>query len=135
MICYLGWKKGSSLCAWGAESHDICRFLSVLWFIRSTYVRNENCQVHIKNPNALNMKQSAYRLFCWISFFFSIFLSLEGFRVDGMEDRYSILIRFDDLMSADTFYKHFNGRRFSSLEVCFALCGLLSFETDLEFQE
>lgn len=52
-----------------------------------------------------------------------------------MEDRYSILIRFDDLMSADTFYKHFNGRRFSSLEVCFTLCGLLSFETDLEFQE
>lgn len=40
-------------------------------------------------------------------------------RNDGMEDQYSVLIRFDNQNSADNFYKHFNGRRFSSLEVCF----------------
>lgn len=34
-----------------------------------------------------------------------------------MEDRYSILIRFDGQDSTDDFYKHFNGSRFSSLEV------------------
>lgn len=47
-----------------------------------------------------------------------IFLS---FRNDGMEDRYSVLIRFDDQDSTDTFYKHFKGRRFSSLEVVLLL--------------
>lgn len=41
------------------------------------------------------------------------------FRNDGIEDQYSILIRFDDQNSADAFHQHFNGRRFSSLEVCF----------------
>jgi BRCA1-associated protein len=44
-------------------------------------------------------------------------LEMRIVRVDGMEDRYSVLIRFDDLKSADSFYKHFNSRRFSSLEV------------------
>lgn len=38
-------------------------------------------------------------------------------RNDGMEDCYSILIRFDEQKAADTFHKHFSGRRFSSLEV------------------
>lgn len=42
-----------------------------------------------------------------------------GYRNDGMDDQYCILIRFDDQHSADSFYKHFTGRRFSSLEVCF----------------
>ncbi|XP_028067684.1 BRCA1-associated protein-like isoform X5 [Camellia sinensis] len=42
---------------------------------------------------------------------------LSGFRNDGVEDRYSVLIRFDDQSSTDAFYKHFNGRRYSSLEV------------------
>ncbi|KAI3504482.1 hypothetical protein L1887_25988 [Cichorium endivia] len=37
-------------------------------------------------------------------------------RNDGMENRYSILVRFDDQSSTDSFHKHFNGRRFSSLE-------------------
>ncbi|GFZ11864.1 zinc finger (C3HC4-type RING finger) family protein [Actinidia rufa] len=36
---------------------------------------------------------------------------------DGMEDKYCALIRFGDQSSTDTFYKHFNGRHFSSLEV------------------
>lgn len=38
-----------------------------------------------------------------------------------MEDRYSVLIRFDSQNSTDNFYKHFSGKRFSSLEVCFLL--------------
>jgi hypothetical protein len=38
-------------------------------------------------------------------------------RLDGMEDRYSILIRFDTQDSTDKFYLHFNGRQFNSLEV------------------
>lgn len=37
--------------------------------------------------------------------------------MDGMEDQYSVLIRFDHQDSTDSFYKHYNGRRFSSLEV------------------
>jgi hypothetical protein len=44
-------------------------------------------------------------------------------RNDGMEDRYSILISFDAQDSTDNFYKHFNGRRFSSLEVCQQIMG------------
>ncbi|RWW81507.1 hypothetical protein BHE74_00010078 [Ensete ventricosum] len=39
-------------------------------------------------------------------------------RTNGVEDQYSVIIRFDDQTSADGFYQHFNGRRFSSLEVC-----------------
>ena len=38
-------------------------------------------------------------------------------RIDGAEDQYSVLIKFDTLRSTDSFYKHFNGKRFSSLEV------------------
>ena len=37
-----------------------------------------------------------------------------------MEDRYIVLIRFDEQESTDGFYKHFNGQRFSSLEVVFS---------------
>ncbi|KAK2982837.1 hypothetical protein RJ640_021327, partial [Escallonia rubra] len=51
-------------------------------------------------------------------------------RTDGMEDRYSTLIRFDDQISADNFYKHFNGRRFSSLEV--EACRML-FTVDVQY--
>ncbi|MBA0658523.1 hypothetical protein Goklo_010725, partial [Gossypium klotzschianum] len=37
-------------------------------------------------------------------------------RNDGMEDRYSVLIRFDSQDSTDKFYQHFNNRQFNSLE-------------------
>lgn len=50
------------------------------------------------------------------------------FRNDGMEDRYSILIRFDGQDSTDNFFRHFNGRRFSSLEVWFAINKYLIFK-------
>ncbi|KVH99120.1 BRCA1-associated 2 [Cynara cardunculus var. scolymus] len=43
-------------------------------------------------------------------------LEMRIVRNDGMENRYSILVRFDDQTSTDAFHKHFNGRRFSSLE-------------------
>ncbi|VFQ83537.1 unnamed protein product [Cuscuta campestris] len=43
-------------------------------------------------------------------------LEMRIVRNEGIEDRYSILIRFDDQNSADSFYKHFSGRHFSSLE-------------------
>ena len=38
-------------------------------------------------------------------------------RTDGAEDQYSVLINFDTQSSTDSFYKHFNGKQFSSLEV------------------
>ncbi|PWA76010.1 zinc finger (C3HC4-type RING finger) family protein [Artemisia annua] len=43
-------------------------------------------------------------------------LEMRVVRSDGMENRYSILVTFDDQNSTDGFHKHFNGRRFSSLE-------------------
>ncbi|XP_017254931.1 BRAP2 RING ZnF UBP domain-containing protein 2 isoform X1 [Daucus carota subsp. sativus] len=43
-------------------------------------------------------------------------LEMRIVRNDGMEDKYSVLIRFDGQDSTDSFYKHFNGRHFSSLE-------------------
>ncbi|KAL9669417.1 hypothetical protein QQ045_006964 [Rhodiola kirilowii] len=50
-------------------------------------------------------------------------LEMRIVRKDGIEDRYSILMRFDNQDSADSFYKHFNGRQFSSLEeeTCYML--------------
>lgn len=45
-------------------------------------------------------------------------------RNDGMEDRYSVLIRLDNELTADGFYSNFNGKRFAPAEVsdlCFAL--------------
>ncbi|CAN6359129.1 unnamed protein product [Urochloa humidicola] len=41
-------------------------------------------------------------------------LSMRAFRTDG--DCYSVLINFDTQCSTDNFYKHFNGKQFSSLE-------------------
>ncbi|OAY31470.1 hypothetical protein MANES_14G114800v8 [Manihot esculenta] len=39
-------------------------------------------------------------------------------RNDGMEDRYSVLIKLNDQLTADGFYGNFNGKRFSPAEVC-----------------
>lgn len=38
-------------------------------------------------------------------------------RDDGVEDRYSVLVEFEDQKSADGFYLDLNGWRFSSSEV------------------
>ncbi|WJX95821.1 BRAP2 RING ZnF UBP domain-containing protein 1 [Trifolium repens] len=50
-------------------------------------------------------------------------------RNDGMEDRYSVLIRFDDQLAADAFHSNFNGKKFSpgEAEICHILF-LLSVE-------
>lgn len=39
------------------------------------------------------------------------------YRNDGMEDRYSVLIRTGNQIAADAFYRSFNGKRFSPPEV------------------
>ncbi|KAF5466814.1 hypothetical protein F2P56_016709 [Juglans regia] len=58
-----------------------------------------------------------YADFCqFCGSFINHILEMRIVRNDGMEDRYSILIRFDSQESTDNFYRHFNGRRFSSLE-------------------
>ncbi|KAF3947181.1 hypothetical protein ACB098_05G074800 [Castanea mollissima] len=57
-------------------------------------------------------------------------LEMRIVRNDGMEDRYSILIRFDGQDSTDNFFRHFNGRRFSSLEV--EVCRVL-FTVDVQY--
>lgn len=72
-----------------------------------------------------------YADFCqFCGSFIQHMLEMRIVRNDGMEDRYSILIRFDDQNSTDTFYKHFNGRRFSSLEV--EACHIL-FTVDVQY--
>ncbi|PUZ74393.1 hypothetical protein GQ55_1G061900 [Panicum hallii var. hallii] len=43
-------------------------------------------------------------------------LEMRIVRTDGAEDQYSVLINFDTQNSTDNFYKHFNGKQFSSLE-------------------
>ncbi|KAG8058302.1 hypothetical protein GUJ93_ZPchr0002g25241 [Zizania palustris] len=43
-------------------------------------------------------------------------LEMRIVRIDGVEDQYSVLIKFDIQSSTDSFYKHFNGRQLSSLE-------------------
>ena len=56
-------------------------------------------------------------------------------RNDGMEDKYSVLIRFDGQDSTDSFYKHFNGRHFSSLEVIILFFSLKNAHIDLKLKQ
>ncbi|KAK7325277.1 hypothetical protein VNO77_29437 [Canavalia gladiata] len=72
-----------------------------------------------------------YADFCQFSgSFIQHMLEMRIVRMDGMEDQYSVLIRFDDQDSTDSFYKHYNGRRFSSLEV--EVCRVL-FTLDVQY--
>lgn len=58
-----------------------------------------------------------YADFCrFCGSFIQHMLEMRIVRNDEMEDRYVVLIRFDEQESTDGFYKHFNGQRFSSLE-------------------
>ncbi|KAI3463441.1 hypothetical protein Pfo_020104 [Paulownia fortunei] len=58
-----------------------------------------------------------YADFCqFCGSFIQHMLEMRIVRTEGLEDRYSVLIRLEDQNSADSFYKHFNGKRFSSLE-------------------
>ncbi|GJM90407.1 hypothetical protein PR202_ga06684 [Eleusine coracana subsp. coracana] len=54
-------------------------------------------------------------------------LEMRIVRIDETEDQYSVLIKFDTQRSTDNFYKHFNGKQFSSLEVSglFLFCLIL----------
>lgn len=59
-----------------------------------------------------------YADFCqFCGSFIQHILEMRIVRMESMEDRYSVLIRFDEQDSTDAFYTHYNGRRFSSLEV------------------
>ncbi|QHO50262.1 BRCA1-associated protein [Arachis hypogaea] len=51
-------------------------------------------------------------------------------RMGGTEDQYSILICFNDQGSTDSLFKHYNGRRFSSMEV--EVCCVL-FTLDVQY--
>ncbi|CAK9142015.1 unnamed protein product [Ilex paraguariensis] len=77
-------------------------------------------------PN--HMTYSDFCQFC--GSFIQHILEMRIVRTEGMEDLYSILIRFDDQGSADAFYRHFKGRRFSSLEV--ETCRVL-FTVDVQY--
>ncbi|OIW15815.1 hypothetical protein TanjilG_04350 [Lupinus angustifolius] len=72
-----------------------------------------------------------YADFCQFSgSFIHHILEMRIVRLDGMEDYYSVLIRFNDQDSTDSFYKHYNGHRFSSLEV--EVCRVL-FTLDVQY--
>ncbi|KAE9588002.1 hypothetical protein Lal_00002994 [Lupinus albus] len=72
-----------------------------------------------------------YADFCQFSgSFIHHILEMRIVRLDGMDDQYSVLIRFNDQDSTDSFYKHYNGRRFSSLEV--EVCRVL-FTLDVQY--
>ncbi|KAI3982145.1 hypothetical protein MKX01_019051 [Papaver californicum] len=72
-----------------------------------------------------------YADFCqFCGSFIQHILEMRIVRNDGVEDQYSVLIRFDGQESADNFYKHFNGNRFSSMEV--EVCHVL-FTVDVQF--
>uniref|UniRef100_A0A0D9VD14 UBP-type domain-containing protein n=1 Tax=Leersia perrieri TaxID=77586 RepID=A0A0D9VD14_9ORYZ len=44
-------------------------------------------------------------------------LEMRIVRIDGVEDQYSVLIKFDTQRSTDDFYLNYNGKQFTSLEV------------------
>ncbi|PIA30398.1 hypothetical protein AQUCO_05600084v1 [Aquilegia coerulea] len=82
------------------------------------------CVLNVPN----HMTYADFCQFC--ASFIQHILEMRIVRNDGMEDRYSILIRFDDQQSADNFYRHFNGSRFSSMEV--EVCRIL-FTVDVQY--
>ncbi|XWS19129.1 hypothetical protein CRYUN_Cryun32bG0105200 [Craigia yunnanensis] len=72
-----------------------------------------------------------YADFCqFCASFIHHILEMRIVRNDGMEDRYSVLIRFDSQDSTDKFYRHFNNRQFNSLEE--EVCRVL-FTVDVQF--
>ncbi|XP_027341921.1 BRCA1-associated protein isoform X2 [Abrus precatorius] len=82
------------------------------------------CVVGVPN----HMTYADFCQFC--GSFIQHMLEMRIVRMDGMEDQYSVLIRFDDQDSTDSFYKHYNGRLFSSLEV--EVCRVL-FTLDVQY--
>ncbi|XP_047175944.1 BRAP2 RING ZnF UBP domain-containing protein 2 [Vigna umbellata] len=82
------------------------------------------CVVGVPN----HMTYADFCQFC--GSFIQHMLEMRIVRMDGMEDQYSVLIRFDHQDSTDSFFKHYNGRRFSSLEV--EVCRVL-FTLDVQY--
>ncbi|XP_011011849.1 PREDICTED: BRCA1-associated protein-like [Populus euphratica] len=89
-------------------------------------VRRKPLVAVIGVPN--HMTYADFCQFC-ASFIHHI-LEMRIVRLDGMEDQYSILIRFDTQDSTDKFYLHFNGRQYNSLEE--EVCQVL-FTVDVQF--
>lgn len=102
-----------------SESHELRRLLSVLWVLHSTYSRDADREVNFLR----NLKNSILLLHPGLFYlnFPDTLMNTDNeyfyFRNDGTDDHYSVLIRFDDQNSADSFYRYFNQRCFSSLEV------------------
>ncbi|QHO50266.1 BRCA1-associated protein [Arachis hypogaea] len=67
------------------------------------------CVVSVPN----HMTYADFCQFC--GSFLHYILEMRIVRMDGTEDQYSVLIRFDNQGSTDSFFKHYNSRRFSSL--------------------
>ncbi|MED6171513.1 BRAP2 RING ZnF UBP domain-containing protein 2 [Stylosanthes scabra] len=82
------------------------------------------CVVGVPN----HMTYADFCQFC--GSFLTHILEMRIVRMDGTEDQYSVLIRFDDQDSTDSFFNHYNGRRFSSLEV--EVCRVL-FTLDVQY--
>ncbi|WVZ01246.1 hypothetical protein V8G54_027315 [Vigna mungo] len=82
------------------------------------------CVVGVPN----HMTYADFCQFC--GSFIQHMLEMRIVRMDGMEDQYSVLIRFDHQESTDSFFKHYHGRRFSSLEV--EVCRVL-FTLDVQY--
>ncbi|KAJ4748076.1 zinc finger (ubiquitin-hydrolase) domain-containing protein [Rhynchospora pubera] len=58
-----------------------------------------------------------YADFCkFCGSFIQHMLEMRIVRIDGVDEQYSVIIRFDEQSFTDDFYKHFNRKRFSSLE-------------------
>ncbi|KAL3677529.1 hypothetical protein R1sor_027477 [Riccia sorocarpa] len=61
--------------------------------------------------------------------------NIENMRIvrnDGIPDRYSVLMKFDKQSSADEFYRHYNGKPFSSFEA--EVCHVL-FTADVQYTD
>eukprot|EP01018_Ginkgo_biloba_P013493 Gb_28513 [translate_table: standard] len=72
-----------------------------------------------------------YADFCQFSgSFIQNILEMRIVRNDGLSDRYSILMTFDNQKSADDFYRHYNRKPFSSLEA--EICHVL-FTADVQY--
>ncbi|ERN17959.1 BRCA1-associated protein [Amborella trichopoda] len=59
-------------------------------------------------------------------------LEMRVIRNDGMDDRYSVLVMFENQNSTDGFFRHCNGRRFSSVEA--EVCHVL-FTSDVRYTD
>lgn len=72
-----------------------------------------------------------YADFCQFSgSFIQNILEMRIVRNDGLNERYSILMTFDNQKSADDFYRHYNRRPFSSLEA--EICHVM-FTADVQY--